>query len=551
MNTLLLRARTDSTRALPGSAVTQANVVPLLQAARNNGMFSLLSESDVEIVLSICHFSFVEKDVQLFGVGDQADYLLFIVDGRVNVWCNSTDNQALHVGTASIGAILGESAITSISQRSASVTTVSRCALGYLFYEDFNRLCISHPESALRFLVMMFNQVAERMRAMVSQLTEASQVRAAAQMSLELLSKVLFDRRIGAVRPAVDGIPQAERRGQAAKADFGTEVRDQTAVLRSILGVAETARPDAARVAPAPPSAQTANPKSTVASPGAVAASVQPGKTRIVPSQSLVPTGDPKAPVASPGAAAASARPGEARVAPAPPLAPAPPAAAFVPATGGLLAQLRQAALAKQMEEQKPDPKALAIPRVSRAVEKAFLYLKELAVQLNLTKPAYAKDYTIVGVPKFDGLHWEDAQIDFRTRELSPITKVYERLTLQFRLSANKQLRVTRDSPADERLKQMLLDTKIGFTTQQERSERGSVVRTTFVLACEVRASLELVGNFDTGRLLLRTRNIEHFGLLEHILFPEAITDGSLDELTAFILGKSSRIGPLLLNSLC
>lgn len=207
------RARADSTRTLPGSVVTQATFAPLLQAARSNGMFSLLSESDAEIVFSICHFSFVEKDVQLFGVGDQADYLLFIADGRVNVWCNSTDNQVLHVGMASIGAILGESAITSISQRSASVTTASRCALGYLFYEDFNRLCITNPESALRFLIMMFNQVTERMRAMVNQLTEANQVRAAAQTSLELLSKVLFDRRIGAPRQVVDGIPQADRRG--------------------------------------------------------------------------------------------------------------------------------------------------------------------------------------------------------------------------------------------------------------------------------------------------------------------------------------------------
>lgn len=206
------RARADSTRTLPGSAVTQAAFAPLLQAARSNGMFSSLSESDVEIVFSICRYSFVEKDVQLFGVGDQADYLLFIADGRVNVWCKSSDNQVLHVGMASIGAILGESAITSISQRSASVTTASRCALGYLYYEDFDRLCITHPEIALRFLIMMFNQTTERMRAMVNQLTEASQVRAAAQTSLELLSKVLFDRRIGAPRGGVDGIPQADRR---------------------------------------------------------------------------------------------------------------------------------------------------------------------------------------------------------------------------------------------------------------------------------------------------------------------------------------------------
>jgi len=175
-------------------------------------MFASLSDADVDIVLSVCHFVFVEKDVQLFSVGDQADHLLFIVDGRVNVWCNSTDKQVMNVGMAGIGAILGESAITSISQRSASVTTASRCVLGYLFYDDFKRLCITHSEIALRFLVMMFNQVSERMRSMVRQLTEGSQVRAAAQTSLELLSKVLFDRRVGAPRQTIDGVLQVERR---------------------------------------------------------------------------------------------------------------------------------------------------------------------------------------------------------------------------------------------------------------------------------------------------------------------------------------------------
>lgn len=203
------RTRSASARSLPGSAVTQSYLAPLLQVARRNGMFSSLSDSDAEIVLSFCHFSFVGNDVQLFAAGDQADYMLFIADGRVNVTCKSADNQVLRVGTASIGAILGESAITSISQRTSSVTTASLCALGYLYYDDFDRMCIAHPETALRFLIMMFNQMSGRMRSMINMLTEANQMHS----SLELLSKVLFDRRIGAPRQAADGAEQVERRG--------------------------------------------------------------------------------------------------------------------------------------------------------------------------------------------------------------------------------------------------------------------------------------------------------------------------------------------------
>ncbi len=174
---------------------------------------------------------------------------------------------------------------------------------------------------------------------------------------------------------------------------------------------------------------------------------------------------------------------------------------------------------------------------------------KVLIEQLNIVKPAYATEYSIVGVPKFDGLTWDGSRIDFRTRETSPTTKAYDQFTLRFRLSANKQLRVTRDSPADEKLKQVLLDARIKFTTQEERNERGSVVRRTFILPCTVEADLQLSGNFDTGKLLLSTRNIGHFGTLEHVLATEAITEESLDELTGFILGESNRIGPLLLQN--
>ena len=213
--------RSESTRNWPGSPVTQSTFASLLRTARNNGMFGTLNESDAEIIFSYCHFGFVEHGVQLFSVGDLAEYMLFIVDGRVNVLCSGSDDQVLRVGTVGMGAIIGESAITAISQRNASVVTASRCALGYLAHEDFHRICVAHPETALRFLIMMFNQMSGRMRAMVNKLTEANEVRLAAEMSLELLSKVLFDRRIGAPRQTAGGSFQVERRGKKPRIGEG------------------------------------------------------------------------------------------------------------------------------------------------------------------------------------------------------------------------------------------------------------------------------------------------------------------------------------------
>jgi len=216
-----LLLRPDSSRYFPGSPATRTEFAPLLRAARDHGMFSMLSEADAEILFSYCQFGFVESGIQLFSVGDLAEYMLFIIEGRANVDCSCSDEQVLRVGTVGIGAIIGESAITSISQRNASVVTATRCALGFLHYGDFNRLRIAHPETALRFLIMLFSQMNARMRAMVKQLTEANQVRIAAETSLELLSKVLFDRRVGAPHPSADASPPVERRRKALRSAGG------------------------------------------------------------------------------------------------------------------------------------------------------------------------------------------------------------------------------------------------------------------------------------------------------------------------------------------
>ena len=218
------------------------------------------------------------------------------------------------------------------------------------------------------------------------------------------------------------------------------------------------------------------------------------------------------------------------------------------PGGGGRLAQLRQLAQAKLTEEKKPDPQEEIDARVSGALQRASQYLKDLAEQLDVVQPAFPRGYTIVGVPEFNGLAWESGRTDIRMREISSTKKLYERVMLNFRISGKKQIRIGRESPASDRLRQVLTDNKIEFTLRDERNDRGSLVRTMFDFACEVGASVLLEGNFKTGRILLRTRNVERFGILEHQLVPEAITQESLEEFAGFILGETNRIGPLLLK---
>jgi hypothetical protein len=219
------------------------------------------------------------------------------------------------------------------------------------------------------------------------------------------------------------------------------------------------------------------------------------------------------------------------------------------PAVGGRLAQLRQLAEAKRATESAPDPQDAIDQRISNALQRAYQYLKDLVEQLDVVKPAFPKGYTITGVPEFDGLAWDYGRADFRARELSPGSKRYEQVTLHFRLSRDKQIRVTREAPASDRLTQQLRDNKIEYEVYESRNEKGVLDKTTFAFACRVRAWLVLEGDFKAGRIKLSTRNVERFGISEHEFEPDDVTETALDELTAFILGESPPIGRLRTRS--
>jgi len=223
------------------------------------------------------------------------------------------------------------------------------------------------------------------------------------------------------------------------------------------------------------------------------------------------------------------------------------PAAA---ADSGRLAQLKRLAQQKLTEERRPDPKEVADQRVSEALKRIHAYLKDLCEQLDVVKPALGnKGYLIAGVPEFTGLAWAGGRVDLRTREKGHAAKLIEQVSLHFSVSSGKQLRIMRDFPASEKLKQHLVDYKIAFNTGEQRNAKGSLERVTFEFRCEVKASLHVEADFDACKLRLKTRNVERFGIAEHLIDPEAVTQGALEELAGYILAESSRIGSLLRNA--
>ena len=225
------------------------------------------------------------------------------------------------------------------------------------------------------------------------------------------------------------------------------------------------------------------------------------------------PAPAPKAiPAVPPPSAPASAA---ARAAPA-----APAAAAAVPTesitANTRLARLRELAQAKLNEQKEEVSRDEIIINFSAGLERAFRYLKEMIEQLNVVKPAYDHGYRIMGVPDFAGLKWETGSAAFHTRELLPGKQMFERVSVNFRLSAGKQIQVSVDSPANEKLKRLLGENKIEFNAKDVLNSRGS---------------------------------IERFGTLDHLVNPASVTEDALEEFAGFILGEEREIKLLLQNA--
>lgn len=237
-----------------------------------------------------------------------------------------------------------------------------------------------------------------------------------------------------------------------------------------------------------------------------------------------------------------------------PPAAAAPaPAAAEPAAPVGRLAALKAAAAQKAAEEAaraKADSKEEKEDKVSEALKRAYFYFKELVEQLDQLKPAMpAKNYSIHGVPEFTDLAWDVGSLDLRTREVTPIRKLWVRAWLDYRLSRGKPiLKIERTPPASLKVQQMLKDYGLQFSSRDDKTESGAIIKTTFGITFEVLCHLEFEANYDTFKVLLKMKNVERFGPMEYTLSPEAITQESLEELTGFILCETNKVGPLLLK---
>ncbi|MBL8522322.1 MAG: hypothetical protein JNN20_01400 [Betaproteobacteria bacterium] len=176
---------------------------------------------------------------------------------------------------------------------------------------------------------------------------------------------------------------------------------------------------------------------------------------------------------------------------------------------------------------------------VDRALRKTFHYMNELFKQLNVVKPACPRTYDLQTVGKIDGLVQSDYRIEFRTSQREN-AEHYENLTVTFKRSKPEQMTVKREAEQIERFRDLLWQNNMRFTSEPFRNERRVIIMEVFKINCDVICGAEIVGDYDSGAIRFKLKNVEDFGPTVYTLEPDSVNDQSLEDLAKLFIGKDS-----------
>ncbi len=130
------------------------------------------SEDQIRVLRPIIDDVRFDENQIIFRQGDKADYLYFVLDGKVSIQFNPEDGPVLTVSEVDQGGVFGwSSALGSTCYTSSAVCTET----GHFVRmegEELKNLCQEHPETGILILNRLASVIAQRLRGTHEQVVE-------------------------------------------------------------------------------------------------------------------------------------------------------------------------------------------------------------------------------------------------------------------------------------------------------------------------------------------------------------------------------------------
>ena len=122
------------------------------------------SQDQVEFLSPFMDHVEYQSGQMIFGQGDQANYLYFIIEGRVSIEFNPEDGPVLTVANLEEGGIFGWSSALGSAFYTSSAIAIEDGLFVRLAGEDLKILCQDHAETGILILNKLAGVIAQRLR---------------------------------------------------------------------------------------------------------------------------------------------------------------------------------------------------------------------------------------------------------------------------------------------------------------------------------------------------------------------------------------------------
>ena len=206
----------------------------------------------------------------------------------------------------------------------------------------------------------------------------------------------------------------------------------------------------------------------------------------------------------------------------------------------GLLDDLRKEAEALQTRESAKVQNLREIAAsVDLSLRNTFQYLNEMFKHLNVVKPPCPITYDLATVGPLSGLIQSDYRIEYRTSERYD-AEHYEYLVVILKRAKPEKMRASREGPEIERFRDVLWQNNMRFSSDVFRNDRRVVTAEVFSIECEVVCGVDIIGNYETGLIDFKFKNMTEFGHATYRVPAAALKEEALEELAKLLVGSPS-----------
>ncbi|MEE8356316.1 MAG: Crp/Fnr family transcriptional regulator [Anaerolineales bacterium] len=105
-----------------------------------------------------------EADQVIFNQGDRADFLYFVLDGKVSIRFNPEDGPVLSVSQVEEGDVFGWSSALGSNSYTSSAVCIESGVFIRIEGAELKTLCQEHPETGILILNRLAGVIAQRLR---------------------------------------------------------------------------------------------------------------------------------------------------------------------------------------------------------------------------------------------------------------------------------------------------------------------------------------------------------------------------------------------------